>query len=372
VGNVSKIRAAVQVGPRRIEMQEFERPQIGPDEGILRVEACGICGTDVEQYSGRAKLTAYPFIPGHEPLGVIDEIGARAAQKWGVKVGDRVAVEPLLACGSCEPCLAGLRTLCPQQMSYGFTPLSVAPGVWGAYSDYMYLHPWTVLHKMSAAIPAEIAVMFNPLGAGVRWAVNTPPLKPEDTLVILGAGQRGLAAVIAARAAGVGRIIVTDVAKASNKLALALELGAHHTIVADEDDAVQQVARLTRGRLADVVLDVNGATQPVIDSIEMVRPGGTIVLAGVKGTEVTTGIVTDKLVFRSITMRGVFTVDSASYRQAIQLIESGTVPLNKFRTTKFALEDAEAAILRLAGSDGLPPAIHVVIQPGLRTGRRHG
>src|ERR1035441_4895136 len=88
-GSAAKIHAAVQVGPRRIELRDFERPKISPDEGILRVEACGICGTDIELYSGHLKVANYPFIPGHEPLGIIDEIGERAARRWGVKVGDR-------------------------------------------------------------------------------------------------------------------------------------------------------------------------------------------------------------------------------------------------------------------------------------------
>ena len=125
---MAKIRAAVQVGPERLEIREFERPKIGPDEGILRVQACGICGTDLEQYSGRARLASYPFIPGHEPVGIIDEIGEPAAERWGVQAGDRVAVEPLVACGSCKPCASGARTLCSHSMSYGFTPVSEAVG----------------------------------------------------------------------------------------------------------------------------------------------------------------------------------------------------------------------------------------------------
>src|SRR5690242_8410776 len=125
------ITAAVQIAPNRIEMREFARPRIGPDEAILKVEACGICGTDVELYSGRLAIVEHPFIPGHEPLGMIDEIGERAAARWGVKTGDRVAVEPLVACGACEACLAGSRTTCAQVTNYGFTSTNVEPGIWG-------------------------------------------------------------------------------------------------------------------------------------------------------------------------------------------------------------------------------------------------
>jgi len=357
------VRAIVQTGPRKLELHEFPRPQIGPDEAILRVEACGICGSDIEQYTGHVKAASYPFIPGHEPLGIIEEIGERAARKWGVSVGDRVAVESLLTCGVCEHCLAGSRNTCGHQVVYGFTPTTLAPALWGAYADYLYLHPDTIVHRMSKKLPASIAALYNPMGAGVRWAVNTPSMRVGDTVLILGAGQRGLACVIAAKAAGAGRIIVTDIATAAHKLDLALELGANCAIVADEDSVQQRVTDFTAGRMADIVVDVCGATQALVDAVDLVRWGGTIVLAGLKGDGVGTTLITDKMVMRTISLKGVFTVDPRSYRQAIQLIESGVAAFEKLRSGTYELKDAEAAIHRLAGWDGKPPGVHIVIEP---------
>jgi threonine dehydrogenase-like Zn-dependent dehydrogenase len=362
-GPAAKINAVVQTAARKLELHDFERPAVGPDDAILRVELCGICGSDIEQYAGQLKVAEFPMIPGHEPLGIIDEIGEKAAKRWGVKVGDRVAVESTLTCGSCEHCQTGSRTTCEHNTIYGYIPTYVAPGVWGAYADYMYLHPDTVMHKISKDIPAQIAALYNPLCAGVRWAMNAPSLHVGETIVILGSGQRGLASVIAARAAGAGKIIVTDVARAASKLEIARELGAHHVIVADEENAIEQVARLTGGRLADVVVDVSNATQPVADAPYMVRKGGIVVIAGIKGNGVKTSFETDFLVTRSITLRGVFTVDNASYRQAIRMLESGAAPFEKLMTKRFPLPRAEEAIHRLAGWDGAAPSIHVVIDP---------
>lgn len=268
VAKPRKITAAVQTAPTKIELREFARPRIGPDDGILRVEACGICGTDVELYSGGLKIVEHPFIPGHEPLGIIDELGERAASRWGVQAGDRIAVEPLIACGVCEACLAGARTACSNHVNYGFTSIGIEPGVWGAYADYMYLHPRTIVHKVARDLPAEIAVMYNPLGAGVRWATSVPATRLGDSVVVLGSGQRGLSCVIAAKVAGAAPIIVTDLARASHKLEIAFEFGADYAIVADQQDAVAQVAKLTAGRGADVVVDVTGATQTVTDAID--------------------------------------------------------------------------------------------------------
>jgi threonine dehydrogenase-like Zn-dependent dehydrogenase len=361
----ARIQAAVQTGDQTIEMHEFARPAVAADDAVLRVEACGICGTDIEQFHGAFRFARYPVIPGHEPLGVIDEIGERAAARWGVAAGDRVAIEPVISCGSCRACLSGSRTLCPNHHDYGMTSTDVGPGVWGAFADYMYLDPDTVLHKVSPALEPHIAAMFNPIGAGVRWAVSAPSTKLGDTVVVLGAGQRGLACVIAAKAAGADPVIVTDLARASHKLDLALELGASHAIVADAEDPVARVIELTGGELADVVVDVaSGAPEATVQAIQMVRAGGTVVLASVKGHERITPIVNDEVMMRSIRLQGVFTVDSAGYREAIRMIERKVVPFERMHSARFGLSEVEAAINRLAGDDGGPPAIHVTIEPG--------
>lgn len=367
-------RAVVQTGKGRFEVHEFGVPEIGPDDGLLRMELCGICGSDIEQYDGRFDdigWTKGPTIPGHEPLGIVAAIGERAAARWGVAVGDRVAVEPLIPCGECEACREGQRTRCSgwgRMYSYGLLDLEIEPQILGGYSEYMYLHPNTVLHKMPLSMPASVAVLFNPLAAGVRWATTTPDLELGDTIVVLGSGQRGLACVIAARAAGAGKIIVTDLARASQKLEFARDLGADATIVADEEDVVERVMGETGGRGADVVVDVTPvATQPILDAIEFVRNGGTIVISGVKGGP-RTAIDTDEVMRKSITLRGVFTVDSPAYRRAIRLLESGAQPFDRLHTASYGLERAEEAIHHLAGRLDGPPAINVAIAPHKKEG----
>ncbi len=362
-------RAVVQTAPGHFEVHEFGVPEVGPDDGLLRMELCGICGSDIEQYDGRFDAIGWtkgPTIPGHEPLGIVAAIGERAAARWGVGVGDRVAVEPLIPCGECEACREGLRTRCSgwgRMYSYGLLDTAIDPQILGGYSEYMYLHPNTVLHKMPLSMPASVAVLFNPLAAGVRWATTTPDLQLGDTIVVLGAGQRGLACVIAARAAGAGKIIVTDLARSAGKLEFARELGADATIVADEEAVVARVHDLTAGRGADVVVDVTPvATQPILDAVAFVRNGGTIVLSGVKGGP-RAEIDTDELVRKSITMRGVFTVDSPAYRRAIRLLESGAQPFERLHTASYPLERAEEAIHHLAGRLDGPPAINVAIAP---------
>lgn len=362
-------RAVVQTAPRTFEIHEFARPPAGADDAWLRLELCGICGTDIEQYDGRLDDTGWtngPTIPGHEPLGIVDEIGERAARRWGVKAGDRVAVEPLIPCEECEFCRRGDRTQCNgwgRMNSYGLLGVDIEPALLGGYSQYMYLHPNAIVHRIPAGIPTDVAVLFNPLGAGIRWACTAPQLRFGDTILILGAGQRGLACLIAARAGGAGQILITDLARASAKLDFALELGADAAIVADEEDVVARVTELTGGRLADIVVDVTPvATQPILDAVNAVRNGGTVVLSGVKGGA-TVALDPDELIRRSITISGVFTVDSSSYVQSIRLLERGGYPFERMRTATYGLDRAEEAILHLAGRGDGPPAINVAIAP---------
>jgi threonine dehydrogenase-like Zn-dependent dehydrogenase len=359
------VRAAVQLGPRRIEIQELPRPRIGPDNALLRVEANGICGSDVETYKGHMGRAADPFIPGHEPLGIIEEVGERAAQRWGVAPGDRVALEVIVPCRSCHLCLTGRYQSCKNRtVGHGVTPLKVAPGLWGGLAEYLYLSPGAILHPVDRTLPAEIAVMFNPIGAGVRWACHLGGVGLGDTVLVLGAGQRGLAAVMAARAAGAGTIIVTGLATDAHKLALAREFGADHTIVVDETNTVDRVTELTDGQLADVTLELTPmATAPVTDALLATRHGGRVVLAGLKGGK-EVPLRTDLIINRALTVVGAFGVDARGYAEAIRIIESRRFPLEKLHTHTFGLDDTALAMETLAGEVSGEAAVHVSVHPG--------
>jgi len=360
----SKTLAMVQTAVRTLEPRELPLPEIDDDSGLLRIEACGICGSDYEQFEGTLR-TPLPGIPGHEPLGRIEKIGERAARRWGVEVGDRVAVETMLSCRFCPACLAGSYHLCRSRRIYSYIPLSEPPGLWGAYAEAMYLAPNSVVHKVDPTLAPGIAVLFNPLGAGFRWAVEIPKTKPGDTVVILGPGQRGLASVIACREVGAGKIVVTGLAADARKLALAREFGADATIDVENENARERIREETGGRGADVVLDVSSyATAPVAEALDYVALGGTIVLAGVKGWKEIPKFISDKIVLKEISIRGAIGVTSSGYTSAIRLLESRRLPLEKMHTHEFALRDAELAIRTLAREIPGEESIHSCLLPG--------
>jgi threonine dehydrogenase-like Zn-dependent dehydrogenase len=355
--------AMVQTAPRKLEPRDLPMPEISDDDGLVRIDACGICGSDYEQYEGVLR-TPMPAVPGHEPLGTVAAIGDGAAKRWGIDVGDRIAVETMLACHHCGPCLGGSYHLCDTRRIYSYIPLSDEPGLWGSYAQYMYLDPNAVVHKVDKTLAPETAVMFNPLGAGFRWGVEIPQTGPGDTVVIMGPGQRGLASVLACREAGADKIIVTGLEADANKLEIARAFGADATIDVQNEDPLRRVQELTNGRGADVVLDVSSyATEPIVQAIDFARMGGCIVLAGVKGFKAIPDFISDKIVMKELTIKGAIGVTRSGYASAIRLLEKRKHPVEMMHTHDFKLEEAELAIKTLARQIEGQESIHSCLIP---------
>ena len=366
---VQSVRAVVLVKPKTLVPREFARPAIGPDDGLLRIEACGICGSDYEQYEGaqppHEDYTPYPVVPGHEPLGVIEEVGARAKQRWGVAEGDRVAVRSGYGCGQCEACRRWEPRACPKRGgTYGYTDVGKPPHLWGGYAEHMYLSPYSVMKTMDPKIPAGVAVMFNPLAAGLSWAASVPRTGAGDRVVILGAGQRGLCCVIAARAAGARQVVITGLGRDADKLALARELGADVTVNAETDDVVARVREATGGG-AEVVVDTTPyAPESLNHAIGIAVRKGRIVVAGLKGVRPAREFPVDDVIYKELTIRGVLSMPVDETFRAIDIIESGRYPFEKMHSYSLPLEQAEEAIDALAGKiPGINP-VHLAIVPG--------
>jgi threonine dehydrogenase-like Zn-dependent dehydrogenase len=349
-----KSRVMLQIADRKLIEEEWPVPPVGAREALIKVEACGMCGSDVETWRGTFvanKILRYPLIPGHEPIGRIVELGAEAGKAWNVRIGDRVALEPNLSCGRCELCLKGNYINCRSLMppgappAYGFTPADVGHGFWGGYSDYMHLHERTILHKVPENMPLALASLYQPLAAGIRWAVQLPKTKLGDSVLILGHGQRGLGSVLAARRAGACLVIVTGTSRSQRKLEVARALGAHYTIEADRENVPERVMQLTAGRGVDVIVDtVPVATAPIVDAVEVARIGATIVLAGIKGP-VGVSLNVDRLVYKELHLVGVYSQGYESYREAFRILEENPPELKYLHTHEFPLDRAEAALL---------------------------
>jgi threonine dehydrogenase-like Zn-dependent dehydrogenase len=349
-----KSRVMMQVADRRIVEQEWNVPPVGAREALIKIDACGMCGSDVEQYRGTFaanKILRYPLIPGHEPIGRVVEIGKEAAAAWKIGIGDRIALEPNLSCGRCSMCLSGHYVNCRSLMppgappAYGFTPADVGHGFWGGYSEFMHLHERTILHKVPEGMPLALASLYQPLAAGIRWAVQLPETRLGDSVLILGHGQRGLGSVVAARRAGASQIIITGTSRSKKKLAVARALGAHHTIEADTENVVERIMAITQGRGVDIIIDVVPvATKPIVDAIEVARIGATIILAGIKGP---TGLSlnVDRIVYKELQIRGVYSQGYEAYVEAFRILNENSPNLSLLHTHEFTLDRAEEALL---------------------------
>lgn len=352
-------------GPGRFEVQTFSVPEVGDDDALLAVESCGICGTDAEVLAGGVPLRG-PTVPGHEAVGRIAAIGPRAAARWGLAVGDRVVVPAEIGCGRCGACTSGTGCLRPVG-NHGFVPVTTPPALWGGFAEVCYLAPGSTPLRIADHLDARAAALFNLLGAGFSWGVHATGIGPGSTLAVFGAGQRGLACVLAAHASGAARVFVTGLgSRDAHKLALAADLGAV-AIDVETDDAAERILAATGGSGVDAAVDTTPhATGPVLDALRVVRTGGTVVLAGLKGPgRSVPGIVTDDIALRRLTVRGVRAVDPAGFRAAIALLESGRVPAARLCTHHFALDDAAEAIRTL--QDPGAGAIAVSVGPARGT-----
>jgi alcohol dehydrogenase len=361
-----KARALVLDEPRRLQSRELLIPDIGEAAGLLRVEACGLCGTDHEQYSG-VLGGGFAFVPGHEVVGVIEAVGPAAAARWGVATGDRVAVEVFQSCGVCPPCVSGEYRHCRLHGigdMYGFIPVDKPPGLWGGYAEYQYLAPDSRLLPVPAPLDPVLATVFNPLGAGIRWGVTVPGTSAGDVVAVLGPGIRGLSAVAAVREVGAGFVLVTGHGERDReRLDIARAFGADLTVDSAVDDPVAALKDATGG-LADVVVDVTAkAPAALAQALALARPGGTVVVAGTRGASDTPGFWPDLIVYKELRILGVLGVDTPAYLAALDLLAAQRYPFADLPRRVTGLDGVESLLQAMAGERDEPAPVHGVVAP---------
>ena len=352
------------MAPHQIKMQNFPLPATGNEDGLLRMELAGVCGSDIHHWDGRSAVVHNtPTILGHEIVGRIERVGQTAAEDWGVKPGDRVIVEASFGCGRCEWCLRGEYQTCAQEQGYGGRiSARHAPHLWGAFGQFLYLPPRARVHRISDRITPEIGVVIAAvLANGIRWVRTLGGVRIGDTVVVMGPGPQGLAATIAAHAAGAARIIVVGLKHDRARLDLAHEFGATETLVASTS-TVTELIKLTNGRLADIVIDVTASVEAATQAVSAVRPLGTFIMAGSKGGA-PVELPWDDLVRKQVRAIGVNSHEARSVEAAVALAETGHYPLERMVTHRLPLERAGDAIELVRSNRAAHGVIKVVIDP---------
>jgi alcohol dehydrogenase len=356
-------RSAVLEGKERLVVREFPLPEIGPDEALVRVERAGVCGTDTKYFRGKLDHPV-PLVLGHEILGRIAQIGERAAARHGLQVGDRVEVESRVPCGQCHACHTGVYRYCSARRGYG-TSISAdePPHIWGAYGEHLFVAAGSIMHRVDGELPADAAAVIGIVANGIQWTCYYGGVRVGDAVVVQGPGPEGLGCALAAKEAGAATVIVTGLSSDAPRLALARELGADHTLVADEEDVLARVRALTDGEGPRLVVDVTGSARALPLSLEMVRRQGTVILGGLMGTSTATSLYTDQFIWKEIRLQGVYTHSAESTQAAVKLVESRRYPLERMVTHRFSLDEAEQAVRAAGGERPDLQPIKTVIVP---------
>ena len=354
----------VQTAPKTYEMREAPLPEIGPNDGLLALEGCGVCGTDLEVFEG-VLPRGYPLVPGHEPFGRILKIGDAARAKWQVSEGDRVAVHSTLTCGRCRTCRRGLRGCTAPIRRHHHLRLPLTgrpPTLWGGFASHLYLAPEAIIVPLPHRLSVAAASLFNVMSNGVDWVLEVGGMRAGTTVAILGTGPRGIASAIAARAAGAAEIAVTGLSCDAERLALALECGADHAIDVTGVDPVEAVLSRLR-RPPELVVDCTPMSlSSVEDATRMAARKGVVVLAGMKGPDGKAAIPVDLVSGKQLTLKGAVSRSLESMEYAIDLLDSGNAPYERFASHAYPIERAADALHALGGDD---KPIHARIVPAL-------
>jgi L-iditol 2-dehydrogenase len=341
------MRALVLSEYKHLDVRDVPEPAVGDADVLVRVRACGICGSDVHGYDGSSGRRIPPAVMGHEAAGVVERIGA-AVQR--VDPGDRVTFDSTVSCGRCHYCRADRSNLCDQRKVLGVSCADYRRA--GAFAELVAV-PEHIVYRLPDEVPFEHAAMVEPVAVAVHAVARAP--MPARNAVVVGAGTIGLLVIQALHAAGARRVIAVDVDE--GKLALARRLGAEVALNPTAVDVPSEVRQLTEGG-ADVALECVGATEPIKTAVACVRKGGSVVLVG----NVSPGIQLplQAVVTGELTLLGTC-ASNGEYPRAIELLRTGAIDVRPLITLVAPLAEGAALFERLYARE--PGLMKVILQP---------
>jgi S-(hydroxymethyl)mycothiol dehydrogenase len=339
-----------------VRVETIVVPDPGPGEAVVRVQACGVCHTDLHYREGGIN-DDFPFLLGHEAAGIVEQVGEGVTE---VQPGDFVVLNWRAVCGQCRACRRGRPQYCfnthnakqPMTLLDG-TVLSPALGI-GAFAEKTLVHAGQCTKVDPAASPAAAGLLGCGVMAGLGAAVNTGNVGRGDSVAVIGCGGVGNAAVLGARLAGASKIIAVDLDP--RKLERARGLGATHTIDAGAGDVVEAIRSLTDGFGADVVIDAVGRPETYKQAFYARDLAGTVVLVGVPTPEMTLELPLLDVFGRGGALKSSWYGDclpSRDFPMLIDLYQQGRLDLDAFVTETIGLDDVEAAFEKMHGGDVL-------------------
>ncbi|GLV55757.1 alcohol dehydrogenase [Dictyobacter sp. S3.2.2.5] len=339
------MRAVIIDTPGNVRVGEVPDPIPLPDELLIRVGACGLCGTDLHLIDGDSPLARYPLVPGHEFAGEVVALGSNVAQMNengetpGVKVGSRVAIEPNLPCGHCEQCRTGHENLCLHYQALGVTRN-------GALAEYVTV-PVSKAYPLPDTLSLREAALIEPVSCAVHGMHSLQP-RSGDTFLIVGAGTMGLLLLQLARRGGASRITVVDTNE--KRLARAEQLGATRTYT-----SIQQAIKEEPGGF-HCVIDATGVAAAIEQAFMAVKRGGKFMMFGVAPHEARVSLSPFRIYNEEITIVGSMAV-LFSFQAALDLINAGVIDTQAMLTASLQLTDIEQALSLVRRGEGVKTLI---------------
>jgi L-iditol 2-dehydrogenase len=343
------MKALILTEYKKLHVEDVPTPVCGPGDVLIRVAACGICGSDVHGYDGSSGRRIPPIVMGHEAAGVVASVGSEVRS---VAAGDRVTFDSTVSCGKCDFCLRGDVNLCDRRQVVG-----VSCGEFrrpGAFAEYITV-PETIVYKLPDSLPFAEAAMLEAVSVALH-AVKVTDLAGGETALVIGAGMIGLLVVQAARVAGCSRVFVADMD--ATRLEMATTLGADATFLVSQVSVLDEVLRLTGGRGVDVALEAVGRTETVASAIDCARKGGTVTLVGNIEPQVTLPL--QKVVTRQLRLQG-SCGSAGEYPEAIELVSSGKIKVAPMISAVAPLDDGPTWFERLYAHE--PNLMKVILDP---------
>jgi len=334
---------------RQLEITDLPRPEPGPDEVLVRVAACGICGSDVHGYDGSSGRRIPPIVMGHEAAGTVAAVGSDVK---GVMEGDRVTFDSTVYCGECRNCVRGDANLCDRRQVLGVSCGDYRRA--GAFAEFVVV-PARIVYRLPEHLSFAEAALLEAVAVAIH-AVSLVPIAKAGSALVIGAGTIGLLVQQALRAAGCPRVFVADVDP--TRLTLSEELGATATLRSGAE-LPKQIQDLTDGAGVDIVVEAVGINQTIATAIDCVRKGGSVVLVGNITPEITLPL--QKVVARQIRLQG-SCASSGEYPRAIELLGNGAIRVKPLITAVAPLDEGPQWFERLYARE--PNLMKVVLSPG--------
>jgi L-iditol 2-dehydrogenase len=339
-----------------VEIRETEEPKLDPAGAILRIEACGICGTDARTYFNGDPRAPVPWVLGHEPVGVLEEVGAEADLPPGVGRGDRVFLGSILTCGECRWCVDGFQNLCEHHLLYGYDPFP------GAYADYAAVPPIATknLIPLPEHLPSDLATTADPFACALNGIEQLDP-RLGDTVVILGTGPIGCWQAVMSRDRGASRVYISDVNR--ERLDVAIDVVGpfvDDAWVAGDDNGVSEVMSRTGGAGADRVSVAAPSTQAQQAALEMAAKRARVVyFAGLPKHDPISPLDVNQLHYKELVISGAYGATHRQYRLTMDYLDRRQDDLGKVVTHRFPLDRIADAFETIRAGTGLK----MVIQP---------